>query len=79
MTDTAPPKLGLPRQSEFKVPTLESPTAMDNPNGSPAVQKVRDSGLAGLVRLLAMPGAAQCSLADFTDSLRCLSRTLFFY
>ncbi|KAL9015706.1 MAG: hypothetical protein Q9185_006901 [Variospora sp. 1 TL-2023] len=46
MTDTAPPKLGLPQQSEFKVPTLESSTNMDNPNGSPALQKARDSGFA---------------------------------
>ncbi|KAL8812150.1 MAG: hypothetical protein Q9223_007363 [Gallowayella weberi] len=44
MTDTSPPKLAdLPQQSEFKIPTLQSTTAMDNANGSPAMQNARDS------------------------------------
>ncbi|KAL8923232.1 MAG: hypothetical protein Q9172_003209 [Xanthocarpia lactea] len=44
MTDTTPPKLGdLPQHSEFKVPTLQSSTDMDNQNGSPAFQNVKDS------------------------------------
>lgn len=44
MTDAAPPKLGdIPQQSEFKVPTLESTTSMDNSNSSPAFQNARDS------------------------------------
>ncbi|KAL8734331.1 MAG: hypothetical protein Q9166_001529, partial [cf. Caloplaca sp. 2 TL-2023] len=49
MTDATPPKLGdLPQQSEFKVPTLQSSTDMDNSNGSPALQNARDSAYNGL-------------------------------
>ncbi|KAI4284637.1 MAG: hypothetical protein L6R38_001267 [Xanthoria sp. 2 TBL-2021] len=48
MTDATPPKLGqLPQQSEFKVPTLQSSTPMDNQSGSPALQNAKDSAYNG--------------------------------
>ncbi|CAO1600624.1 hypothetical protein XANCAGTX0491_004310 [Xanthoria calcicola] len=44
MTDATPPKLGqLPQQSDFKVPTLQSSTPMDNQSVSPALQNAKDS------------------------------------